>query len=645
MEGHISLVAGESSAGHQDGAFNESTFNHPWGLAVDLSGEKLYVSDRDNNCIRLVDLENRNTVSTLAGKDAPGYQDGPFDSALFHSPTCLVWIGPDLLAVNDSGNHRIRLLNLKNQTVTTLAGNGADAPWGGPALQSSLADIWSLVYRSSSNCLYFSEPLRGAVRKLDLKTGLVTNILQNQAEIPRPEALCVWQDQLYVADRTLPTVYRVTETTGVPLLEVAGGGKNILSLTASEKGLYALQADDEQPLRQIAPSDRIVHLVSAWGETLPDAGNTLPCFDGLGPESNIQLAPDPGFSGRFYVPNPRWQSLFSLKDIFPEDSIASHMETLLPNGLMDWNYPPVKPAGTFRILVVGDSHVYHTFPDDYKRKGETHYNLMEGLSKRLELELNTLASLEDNPVHFEVLTQALPGTHPLFLWPYYDSPGVIQKYDVDMVLYLFSPNMFTPPMFQGEANNGTDFSFQTYFLHSLTSEGIPARDIDPESLLKPITRKMPSGAAGVFFKHCQKKGLARVEKTELWFADFDRLVEEPDIEKDLVGLIGKPIRMLHEKVARMKTSGGQPVAFYLGLLPSGQFYPMKAQKPFWNDLKDYAGAPLLDLSEDFTALRPAWYPLSDHQEYDHFSADGYFVEALVLAHELVQRRMVPWPPK
>jgi hypothetical protein len=644
MWGYVGLVAGESSAGHQDGSFFKATFNHPWGLAIDADGGKLYVSDKDNNCIRVVDLERQNEVSTLAGRDEAGYRDGPFNSAAFHSPTSLVLLSPTQLAVNDSGNHRIRLLDLARQSVTTLAGNGTDGMQEGKPLQCALGTISSMAYQPSHNSLFFSEPTRAGVQKLDLKSNRVSTVFQNRAEIPNPEALCLWKDQIYVADRNLPEVYQLLEPSGGPAqFTPTGVGQGILALCGSDKGLYALQTDPVQPFQEIAPEAGPVHLISAWGEPLPGADNIPPCFDGFKVENNVQFAPDPASRQRFYISSPQWQCLLSFRCIFPDNFISAEPNYPFPTGLTDWDYPAEKPSRTFRILMVGDSHVFHTFPDDYKKRGWTRYNLMESLTKKLEFQLNTLAALEDNPFHFEVLTQAMPATTPLFLWPYYLTPPVVQKYDVDLVLYMFSPNMFTPAQFKGSTDNNNDFSFQSYFIRPLTGEGIPARDLDPEIQMKPLADKIPPGLAGDFFKLCQKKGLGKVDGKNLWFADFNQLVAEPELEKDLVQLIGKPVRMLHDKIGGTRTSKGKTVGFYLGILPAGQFFPMKAQKIFWNDLRDYTGAPLLDLTDDFTALRPSWFPLSDHQEYDHFSADGYSVEALVLAHELIKQNLIPWP--
>ncbi len=644
MRGYFSLVAGESSTGHQDGPFDQATFNNPWGLAIDKSGSKLYVSDRDNHCIRVVDLDHQNQVTTLTGRGQAGYQDGSLGSAAFKSPTSLAFIPPAQLAVNDSGNHRIRLIDLEKKSVTTAAGNGQEGVREGPALQCPLGLIWSLAYLPADHSLYFSEPSEGALQKLDIQTGEITTVFKGRPEIPHPQALCVWRGRLCFADRDLRRVFQLnTEATGrvVPeiLAELPNGQGGILALTGSSESLYALLDDPKAPLLRVAPSPGTVHFLSVWGDTLPAKDNIPPCFEGLASETNIQFVEDPRQGRCFYIPSPHWQCVFSFLDYFPDETIrASDL------GMVDYDYPAPKPPNTFRILMVGDSQVMDSFAADKKKRNWTHNNLMYTLSKRLELSLNTLASLEDVPTHFEVLVQAKGGTNPLFLWPYYLTPDKARKYDVDLVLYLFSPHMFTPQVLNGVADIFTQFSFQAYFMRPLSKEGIPVLEFDPNYALKPSTERISPGLVDDFFKACQKENLARIDGLKFWFADFNQLVEYPEVEKDLVQLIGKPIRMLREKISEIRTPEGKTVPLYLGILPTGQFYPMKAQQPFWKDLGAYVGAPVVDFSRDFTPLRLPCFPVSDRQEYDHWNAEAYTVKALILAHELISQKIIPWAP-
>src|SRR5262249_42088834 len=69
LSGKKIAIAGAGQAGKADGTFEKATFNDPQGLA--LSGETLYVADRKNHLIRALDLKAQ-TVKTIAGTGEQG---------------------------------------------------------------------------------------------------------------------------------------------------------------------------------------------------------------------------------------------------------------------------------------------------------------------------------------------------------------------------------------------------------------------------------------------------------------------------------------------------------------------------------------------------------------------------------------------
>jgi hypothetical protein len=232
IEYYNSLVAGGDEAGFRDGAFALARFNEPLGLAFDESGHKLYVADSGNHRIRVVDLEENHEVSTLAGTGAIGAVDGPFSRATFNTPSQLVTLPGMRLAVFDDTNHLIRLLDLKTRTVSTLAKG---------------LSIRNMVYRSQDDSLYFSESDSQKLGKLNLKTLVLSDVFLNNSQIPSPGALCFFQDRLCVADENLPTIYEVntenpsaSDSDSTSLIPV-GKAKDVLALTCSEGVLYALE--------------------------------------------------------------------------------------------------------------------------------------------------------------------------------------------------------------------------------------------------------------------------------------------------------------------------------------------------------------------------------------------------------------------
>src|SRR5439155_2315695 len=120
--GDIRTLAGNGKDGKADGVGAAASFNQPIAVAVDKSGN-VYVADRDNHTVRLIDPSGK--VSVLAGTGAAGFAEGPAISAQFNQ-TYGVALSLDekILYIADYLNHAIRALDLGTKRVTTLAGNG-----------------------------------------------------------------------------------------------------------------------------------------------------------------------------------------------------------------------------------------------------------------------------------------------------------------------------------------------------------------------------------------------------------------------------------------------------------------------------------------------------------------------------------------
>ena len=149
-DGTISTVVGTGEAGFSGdgGPPLQAQLQLPTGanpppagaLAFDTDG-KLYISDSLNNRIRVVDFDN-NLIDTFAGTGDRGFSGdgGPALSATFDNPRDLLFLTDGRLLVADELNHRIRAIDLRSGTITTIAGNGGGAfsGDGGPAIEASL---------------------------------------------------------------------------------------------------------------------------------------------------------------------------------------------------------------------------------------------------------------------------------------------------------------------------------------------------------------------------------------------------------------------------------------------------------------------------------------------------------------------------
>jgi hypothetical protein len=121
-EGVVTTLAGSGGGGgFADGIGSAARFNYPSGVAL-LSNGDIVVADQINSRIRLVTPGG--VVSTLAGDGTRGYLDGIGLAAKFNLPFGVAVLPNSVIAVGDTGNHRIRLVTLAG-VVTTLAGSTA----------------------------------------------------------------------------------------------------------------------------------------------------------------------------------------------------------------------------------------------------------------------------------------------------------------------------------------------------------------------------------------------------------------------------------------------------------------------------------------------------------------------------------------
>jgi thiol-disulfide isomerase/thioredoxin len=126
LDGKKIAIAGTGEADKKDGPFAKACFNDPQGLA--LRGETLYVADRRNHLIRALDLKKQ-TVTTIAGSGEKGEdrrQSGPALRIGLNSPWDLVLHG-DQLYIAMAGHHQIWVLDLNGEgTLAPYAGNGRE---------------------------------------------------------------------------------------------------------------------------------------------------------------------------------------------------------------------------------------------------------------------------------------------------------------------------------------------------------------------------------------------------------------------------------------------------------------------------------------------------------------------------------------
>lgn len=133
--GNVTTLVG-SGEGFVNGGAGSASFSFPRSIAVSQSGTTAYLSDTGNHAIREITLVQVvtaagsvswrvGTVRTLTGGNGPGFLDAAvgggvaFGAARFESPQALTTHGAVNLIVADTGNAKVRVIDVVNRTVGT----------------------------------------------------------------------------------------------------------------------------------------------------------------------------------------------------------------------------------------------------------------------------------------------------------------------------------------------------------------------------------------------------------------------------------------------------------------------------------------------------------------------------------------------
>jgi sugar lactone lactonase YvrE len=244
----LTTIAGNGEKGYRGdgGLAQDASLNMPHELRFDAKGD-LYIAERDNHVIRRVDMKT-GLISTVAGTGAPGFSGdgGPGTKAQLRQPHSLLFDRDGTLLICDIGNQRIRRLHVDTGVIETYAGTGEAAATpegapvhgtplkgprtlamarngdlylalregnaiyridakaqtlhrvagtgqagysgdGGPALNATLGGPKGLAYDGGEN-LYLADTENHAIRRISLKTGIISTVLGTGERGDGPEA-------------------------------------------------------------------------------------------------------------------------------------------------------------------------------------------------------------------------------------------------------------------------------------------------------------------------------------------------------------------------------------------------------------------------------------------------------------------------
>jgi DNA-binding beta-propeller fold protein YncE len=219
----------------------------PGKVLADAESNRVFIADSTNNRIVITNLEGKKIA--IAGSGKEGLKDGKFADAQFSDPQGMALDG-DILYVADRKNHSIRVLDLKNGTVSLVVGIGeqdrrafGERGTGGPALKTPLNSPWDLLIHKRN--MYIASAGHHQIWALDLAKQTVANYAGSGREdlidgalkangtalgvaaFAQPSGLTTDGKTLFVAD---------SETSSIRALPLIGNKGNVTTIVG--EGLF-----------------------------------------------------------------------------------------------------------------------------------------------------------------------------------------------------------------------------------------------------------------------------------------------------------------------------------------------------------------------------------------------------------------------
>jgi serine/threonine protein kinase, bacterial len=247
----VTTLAGPSFGGSTAGAGSTSSFNYPYGVAVDASGN-LYVADAGNNVIRKISPSG--VVSTLACSGIGSFANGTGTAASFNFPCGVAVDAAGNVYVGDYGNQMIREIN-PSGVVTTLAGSGTIGSLNGTGTAASFNSPEGVAVDAAGN-VYVADYGSQMIRKIS-PSGVVTTLAGSgqrgdtngtgtTASFSLPAGVAVdATGNVYVGDQNNNMIRKISPSGVVTTLAGTGssGSDNGSGTVASFDGPFGIAVD------------------------------------------------------------------------------------------------------------------------------------------------------------------------------------------------------------------------------------------------------------------------------------------------------------------------------------------------------------------------------------------------------------------
>ncbi len=154
--------------------------NGPFGVAFDAAGT-LYFVEMPGNRVRKIGADG--IVTPVAGTGHKGFSGdgGPAVSAELDGPHSLAVMRNGDILIADTWNNRVRKVDAHTGRITTIIGTGHKgfSGDGGPAERADFGAIYCLALDEDAGTLDLADLDNGRIRRVDLKTGTVSTIAGN----------------------------------------------------------------------------------------------------------------------------------------------------------------------------------------------------------------------------------------------------------------------------------------------------------------------------------------------------------------------------------------------------------------------------------------------------------------------------------
>jgi hypothetical protein len=253
--GQLSIYAGTGYIAdhYQPGPANKDPLWSPFALAIDKQGN-IYIADTGNNVVRVVNAAG--TQSVIAGDSQPCPSpadkcgdDGPALKAKLNGPLGVAVDSNGNVYIADTGDNRVRVMNLTTGIIKPFAGNYNEAACspstatcgdGGPAGHANVNGPIGLAVDSKNN-VYIADAFDHRIRMV--KKGIISTVAGNgtvcfpstglcgdggaatSANLHAPQGVYVdAKGNIYIADTADNRIRLVTAGTTPTITTFAGTG-------------------------------------------------------------------------------------------------------------------------------------------------------------------------------------------------------------------------------------------------------------------------------------------------------------------------------------------------------------------------------------------------------------------------------------